>query len=207
MNKKTLSISLLALLISQNAFATHAKKEYVIGLDPTVGGTIFWLNASSGPMGAGDHGLVAAAEDLDETLRWSSTSGVISTLGNGFGGGQMNTTLIIAHDIDNAASKCASYCTSSNGGQVSCPNDGVGFNRTIYSDWYLPSAYELAQLLRYYASLDSVQRPAGITYWSSNEVDLYSALALTSFSFQHIPGPVEVKLKTTTLRVHCIRKF
>ena len=219
MNKKTLGISLLALLISQNVLATHPKAEYQLGFDSSVGGYIFWLNGKNGK--SGDHGLVAAASDLSITFPWNANSATstiyLGAIGNGFGAGQINIPMIVEASLvvasppvanpPSAASGCLEYCTSNAGEPVSCPTSSN--TSQIYSDWYLPSAYELSQLLYVYGNHDGGVPPTishGL-YWSSTEFNNSQAYVWPNVFQTSAPPEAVPTPKTELHHVHCIRKF
>ncbi len=109
------------------------------------GGIVFALDLT------GQHGWIAANEDANNGLSWSvGKTGNCDATGNGLGDGLKNTKKIIAFQGsgDYAAKFCDEYIS---GG---------------YSDWYLPSEWELYRMM-------TNDKILGITqdfyYWSSTE--------------------------------------
>jgi len=123
--------------------------------DSYQGGKIFWLDAS------GKHGLIAATADQSTAIQWhNGTDRYTGASGDGLYAGSMNTTMIVATQMaDNqtgnfAAKVCADYSVTDGG--------------VTYSDWYLPSKYELNLL---YDQKTVVGGFVGGFYWSSTEND------------------------------------
>jgi len=117
------------------------------------GGIIFWLDDT------GQHGLIAAREDLSTKIPWyNGTYKYTGTTGDGLYSGAMNTTILVATQMaDNqtgnfAAKGCADYSVTESG--------------VTYGDWYLPSKYELNLL---YLQQNAVGGFASVWYWSSTE--------------------------------------
>ncbi|MFT3681497.1 MAG: DUF1566 domain-containing protein [Ferruginibacter sp.] len=125
------------------------------------GGVIFYVDAT------GQHGLIAAASDQSRTLSWDNYDGadpeLVGNTGVAIGTGAANTTTVI-NSLGNssyAATACRLY-----------------YNGGGYTDWYLPSLYELLQM---YAQRNVI---GGFTengaenmpyYWTSSETDRYQA--------------------------------
>jgi len=141
-----------------------ANKKYVddeISALPTVitlsigdsyqGGKIFWLDAS------GQHGLIAAIEDQGNEY-WSDEFTFTNAVRDGVGAGKFNTTRIIAAH-QGVGTYAAQLCANYQGGN--------------YSDWYLPSKYELNLLFLHGAAVGGFNYAA---YWSSNENEEGKAL-------------------------------
>ncbi len=170
---------------------------YIVSLPPPVilpplaigdsykGGIIFWID------GTGEHGLIAATTDQSTGVKWNN--GIdrnTGASGDGLYAGSMNTFLIVATQItdnqtgDFAAKVCADY---------SVTVDGV-----TYSDWYLPSDYELYLL---YQQENAVGGLYGNTYWSSTEVD-YQRVMAQNFGARHLYSE-----KYFTYNVRAIRAF
>ncbi len=117
------------------------------------GGIIFYLDAS------GCHGLICAANDQSTFLNWdngsyTNTTAFASCVGCGYG----NTSMIVYNQ--GAGTYAAKLCSDlSLGG---------------YSDWYLPSKYELNLMYRNIGQgnalgLGNVGGFANFYYWSSTE--------------------------------------
>jgi hypothetical protein len=119
-----------------------------------------------------EKGLIASLADISSGAAWSNIPSP-PEIGPGAQSrtdGQANTNAIIAQDADPtiAAQLCANYTND---------NTGTG----IYTDWYLPAAWELNQC---YNAAFVVNTILGATngfqsnlaiYWSSTELDINSA--------------------------------
>ena len=140
-----------------NTFQTTAavtSTEHYIG-ESFGGGKVFFV------YDGGRHGLIAATTDQATDSYWyNGTYRYTGSKGDGLGAGAMNTTLIIATQIndnptaDFAAKICADY---------SVTIDGI-----TYGDWYLPSAYELNLLCQQKGAVGGFSI---YNYWSSTETD------------------------------------
>tara|TARA_B100001093_G_C26814387_1_gene1009000 strand:+ start:149 stop:2191 length:2043 start_codon:yes stop_codon:yes gene_type:complete len=116
---------------------------YEVG-DLAEGGIVFYVDES------GEHGLVAAMEDLEGSYQWGCFGTSISGAdGTSIGTGLQNTLEIVAgcSETPIAASEALAY-----------ESEG-------YSDWFLPSKTELIELL------DNIVVDSPGIYWSSSETD------------------------------------
>ena len=143
------------------------------------GGIIFYLDAS------GCHGLIAAPSDQSTGITWWNGSYFTDTYASGSGlfDGDGNCYRIRRSQGDCASCNAAELCLDlSLGG---------------YSDWYLPSKYELNLMYRNIGQgnalgLGNVGGFALNSYWSSTEYDLNSAWdqnffnGVQSFSFNKL---------------------
>ncbi len=153
-------------------------KPLAIG-DTYEGGIIFYLDAN------GEHGLIAAPSDQSAGIQWYNGS-IITTgaTGDGIGEGAWNTKSIVS--LQGSGSYAAYLCdTLTLGG---------------YTDWYLPSKYEL-NLMYTNLKLANLGSFASGFYWSSTEDTFYSWLQSFSYSFQ------EKYLKSFTEYVRAVRAF
>jgi hypothetical protein len=146
------------------------------------GGIVFWVDAT------GQHGLIAAPSDQSTTMRWKASTSNLYTmaLGDGIGAGEMNTTIIIAILVRGdgntyAARVCADLVISN------------------YSDWYLPSKYELNLMYQQKATIGGFSNDA---YWSSTEHSNGTAW-FQYFSF----GLQDFASTNSTLFVRAVRAF
>ena len=169
------------------------------------GGIVFWVDAS------GEHGLIAARADQSEGVYWSN--GVTypgtpaGTRGDGIYAGAMNTMLIVAQQIGsnqagNFAAKVAADYSVQEDGISACT--GIA-TQTCYGDWYLPSKFELNLLFRQVnngAVVGGLDRGFTISYWSSTEINGYSAWIQTFFD-----GNQNGPWKDATQKVRAIRAF
>jgi hypothetical protein len=113
------------------------------------GGKIAYIDAT------GLHGLIAATADQGAAAWWNGS--YTTTVANGYaiGTGLENTNAIIVSQ-GNTGSYAAKICRDYRGGG--------------YSDWYLPSFYELNQL---YVNKEAVGGFSTNHYWSSTETSYF----------------------------------
>jgi len=196
---KLVSLILLFFITSCNCFKTTTiqTEQYSIG-DYKLGGVVVYIDDT------GQHGLIVANEDIENTIPWSYDNTFKFTFSNADGlyAGKMNTNIIISkQDIINdvyflydknslfAAYVCSIY------------NNG-------YSDWYLPSNYELKLIYNYIDLINEVSTEHNgenlkkELYWSSTETDKYNAWAI-SFKSGH---SLAIN-KNSYLCIRPIRKF
>jgi hypothetical protein len=125
------------------------------------GGKVFYVYDN------GHHGLIAATTDQSPTsgLPWSNYVSIYTgTTGDGINSGEMNTSISIAEQLE--------YNPTVNFAAKACADYSLIVNGVNYGDWYLPSKYELNLL---YQQKDVVGGFYYDYYWSSNELDNYSA--------------------------------
>ena len=150
------------------------------------GGIIFYLDAS------GCHGLISAPTDQSTGIGWyngsyTNTTAFESCVGCGDG----NTSMIVYNQ--GAGTYAAKLCSDlSLGG---------------YSDWYLPSKYELNLMYKNIGQgnalgLGNVGGFANNFYWSSTEDDSYSAWSQYFLSGYQLDDP-----KGTNYYVRAVRAF
>jgi hypothetical protein len=132
---------------------------YAIGQNVTaLGGIIFYLDAS------GCHGLVCAPTDQSIGIRWYNGSNTNTTaFADCVGGGAGNTSMIIYNQGGTQSGIVTSYA--------------AGLASTYWSDWYLPSKYELNLMYKNIGQgnvlgLGNVGGFANNYYWSSTEFDV-----------------------------------
>jgi hypothetical protein len=141
------------------------------------GGVIFYID------GSGEHGLVAAEQDVEIRVKWADTCCKTSASYQEIGRGSYNTTAIVnAFGLgDYAASACRQL--SLNG----------------YSDWFLPSKNELNLLFQKRALVGGFSTDY---YWSSSEHDSLNAWYL------YFPyGPQYFVNKDSLASVRAVRAF
>jgi Protein of unknown function (DUF1566) len=220
--KKRRLISFLALgLYSIHALSSPASTEYVKASIETLrndlltqikqlpirthrigevfqGGIIFYIDSS------GQHGLIAAIEDLGATLEWRNGEGgdrIVNAKAHGLGSGEMNTRLIIAEQtIDQqegqfAALAAANYQTLTNG-KSPCLAHSL-----CYGGWYLPSTDELL-LIHQQLKQKGLGQFVDEYYWSSTEENATQAW-LVDFS----TGEPRLGEKSTVAHVRAIHAF
>lgn len=155
---------------------------YVIGMEAE-GGIIFYVDES------GEHGLVAAANDLGATPWGCQDVSIFNAEEQSIGSGLQNST-----DI-------AALCSETQTAAAST----LDFESEGYSDWYLPSFDEIQEM---YSSIGPGS-PNGNTgnfsnawYWSSSQADTEIAW---SYSFSN--GTTFNFYKSSLLQVRAIRAF
>ena len=153
------------------------------------GGIVFFVYDN------GQHGLIASTADQSDGVRWYVDSlGYINTRAraDGVGAGFKNTLIISGYlKIGDGKPYAASVCNA-----YSVTVDGV-----TYSDWYLPSHYELILLYNQRKIVGGFS--FGATYWSSRE---YNNNYAWKIDFGDI-GLGGWDFKDNTFRVRAIRAF
>ncbi len=143
-----------------------------------------------------EHGLIASLTDMGAgQVTWSDVSALIGATSQSTIDGQGNTTAILSQSATAPAAKlCADYTNT---------ETGTG----VYSDWYLPSIWELKDC--YNATL-VVTSTLGTTngfafdfYWSSTETDATQAWYIGFHT--NIVG--SNALKSNLGRVRAVRRF
>jgi hypothetical protein len=149
------------------------------------GGKIFYIDNT------GQHGLIVSPDNLSNGITWNYQSYIqTNATGIAIGTGTANTTTIINVQGSNN-SYAASLCR-------------LFYNGGGFSDWYLPSLYELNQLNIVNASLGLAN--LGGSYWSSSEID--DARAWVIYIDPTFPSPNQSSsYKDNSLSVRAIRKF
>ena len=144
------------------------------------GGLVFYHDG-------GLHGLVCAPSDKSSGIRWYNgsylTTGAIALE---IGTGQANTTKIVS--IQGVGSYAAKLC------------DDLVLNG--YSDWYLPSRFELWAMYENLKKRNLGNFPDAVIYWSSSESDKNTAIPI-GFDFTGFNSYD----KKTTDYVRAIRSF
>jgi hypothetical protein len=159
-----------------------ATATYTIG-EAALGGIISYINGGGS---SGTSGLVATVSDISTGAGWGCGFPAGITIGGtsaAIGTGAANTALILAgcSEAGIAARLCADL---TEGG---------------YSDWYLPSQGELTAM---YTNKDTIGGFENGYYWTSTEVDVDFAKAVTFYD-----GSAGNFFKGNTLRVRPIRSF
>ncbi|MFZ4522948.1 MAG: hypothetical protein ACOYNC_14660 [Bacteroidales bacterium] len=157
------------------------------------GGTIFWLDES------GEHGLVAALVDLGSTAgtKWyNNTFKITGANHDGVYAGKTNTDKIVASQGTGtyAAALCRDYY--------------VTIGNIFYTDWYLPSKYELNQMYLNRNLLAPFNYSYGV-YWSSTEgTQLPASQAFDQVFMTGIGSGIQDESPKDWLDlVRCVRKF
>ena len=152
--------------------------------DQLEGGIVFYIDET------GQHGLVAAIEDLEGTYEWGCYETSLSGAdGQAIGTGYQNTLDIVAgcSDVNIAAFNALNSTTEG------------------YTDWYLPSKDELLEM---YSTIGNGSPEGDIGgfvyyYWSSSENDNYSAWQVNFYNGDSNSNSPKVN----NYRVRVIRAF
>lgn len=180
----------LNILSQQLDSVLNSIQTYQIG-DMVHGGIVFYVDET------GEHGLVAATEDLDGTYEWGCYGESVSiAYGNlQIGTGLENTNAIVEQG-----------CQTENGGLTAAQ---ASLNAEIngYTDWYLPSRDELYQMYLSIGQggLNANNNIGGFIndiYWSSSETINYYA-----WNVDFVYGYTNYYDKYYTYRVRVIRAF
>jgi hypothetical protein len=186
---------------------------YTIG-QHALGGIVFYVDSS------GTHGLVAANNQFAPGQTWdgglSTNFGsiTVNSTGSGVGAGAMNTSLSVgvqsayaAVNGFNLSGMAAQYCVNFSvqaDGLTPCSNPG-SVGESCYSDFYLPSLYELNQMFLQNSVLNIYPNSSNEAFfWSSTEDNASDAWRI-NFS---VPGGQASSVgKDSTSGAWCIRRF
>ena len=173
-------------------YALHAKtaemlKPHFIG-ENFGGGIVFHVNDN------GQHGLIAAPQDLSTGIRWHAGGepGIYTPTmakSDGVIAGKSNTVIITA--VQGYGDGAAYAARISNEYSV--------IPGSVYGDWYLPSKFELNLL---FLRQGVVGGFAAGPYWSSTEANNAQA-----WSQDFYTGQQSESTKNSTFRVRAIRAF
>ena len=159
--------------------------EYVVGMEAE-GGIVFYVDET------GEHGLVAAMEDLD-SYEWGCYGTSISgSDGVGIGTGYQNTFDIVAGCSETPIAASFALAYESEG----------------YSDWYLPSNYELVEMYNTVGNGGPEGNIGGFSnnwYWSSSETSSNTAWDVYFSDGSNTVGNGGTKDETRSVRI--IRAF
>jgi hypothetical protein len=195
---------------------------YTIG-QHALGGIVFYVDSS------GAHGLVAAnsqfapdpfapGQTWDGGLSSNIGNITVNSTGSGVGAGAMNTSLSVgvqsAYAADNNVSlsgMAAQYCVDfsvQDDGLTACSNPG-SVGESCYSDFYLPSLYELNQMFLRNSVLNIYpNNPNEAFFWSSTEDNSTSPRTNAwriNFSVQS--AQISSASKNSHSGAWCIRRF
>jgi hypothetical protein len=176
---------------------------YALGDTGPAGGFVFYVTAG------GLRGLEAAPSDQDDGtgIRWDSPFNSFTDTGataDGIGAGDMNTILIISKTAGTEANYAASIAA----------NLVISYLGVDYSDWYLPSKFELNLIWLNLADPigdgrdgefddDSLGGFSSNVYWSSSQNGTGNASG-QSFG---LGGQFDGYGKATSQRVRAVRAF
>ena len=153
------------------------------------GGKIFWLDE------AGQHGLIAPAADQSaKGIAWNPGKAVVTGANaDVLYSGQNNSEKIVS-----VQGKSDQYAARL------CLEFSVTSNNVVYSDWYLPSKYELNLLYQQRMVVGGFNTGSGI-YWSSTESIATPETSALEQEFKF--GSQHEDDKDLPDQVRCIRKF
>ena len=162
---------------------------YQLG-DMVEGGIVFYVDAT------GEHGLVAAQEDLEGTYEWGCYGEFVDGADSKWIGSGLQNTMDIT----------IQGCTTQNG-SITAAQAALDAELNGYSDWYLPSRDELYQM---YLNIgqgglnanNNIGDFQNSWYWSSSESNNVYAWVV---NFNN--GVTNNLGKGTTYRVRVIRAF
>ena len=161
--------------------------QYQVG-DLAEGGIVFYVDET------GQHGLVAAIEDIEGTYEWGCYGEYIEGAdGQAIGTGLQNTLDIVAQN-----------CQTVNGG-ITAAQAALDAEINDYNDWFLPSKDELLEM---YSTIGQGSAEGNIVgfqndwYWSSSEYSNLHAWGVAFYS-----GYSDNGYKDYTDRVRAIRAF
>lgn len=174
-------------------------KTYKIG-DFAQGGIVFYVDQK------GQHGLVCAKSDQDggSGMRWyAGIYGNTRARGDGPYAGEANTSIIIASSV-------AIGIDGSTFAARICNELRIIEGGKTYSDWYLPSKYELNLMHQHKATINALATDNGgsafvsFIYWSSTESHYQIGYA---WSQNFSDGNQMHSNKDLTYRVRAVRAF
>lgn len=186
---------------------------YTIG-QHALGGIVFYVDSS------GAHGLVAANNQFTPAQTWDGglyNLGhyiTVNSTGSGVGAGAMNTSLSIGVQSAYAAvnnislsGMAAQYCVDfsvQDDGLTACSNPG-SVGESCYSDFYLPSLYELNQMFLRNSVLNIYPNSSNEAFfWSSTEDSASDAWRI---NFSVPGGQAGSASKDSNCGAWCIRRF
>jgi hypothetical protein len=160
--------------------------------DHVEGGIVFYIDET------GEHGLVAALEDLESHYEWGCVyEDVDGADGASLGSGYQNTM-----DIVNQG------CSTENGG-ITAAQAALEYESGGYSDWFLPSKDELLEMYNTIGNGGTEGNIGGFEtsgwpnhYWSSSELNIGYA-----FGDDFSSASTIASIKSNTLMVRVIRSF
>lgn len=208
-------ITTLLNYINSNISNISVTPTYTIG-QHALGGIVFYVDSS------GTHGLVAANNQFTPGQTWDgglSNIGYITvnSTASGEGAGAMNTSLSIGVQsayaaVNNfslsgmAAQDCVDFSVQDDG-VTACSNPG-SVGESCYSDFYLPSLYELNQMYLQNSVLNIYPNSASEAFfWSSTEDSTSNGVNAWRINFSVQSGQESSESKDSTSGAWCIRRF
>jgi len=160
------------------------------------GGKVAYILQASDPgYEAGvQHGIIASLADQSTGIYWHSVDGDTVATGTDIGTGLANTNAIVA-----------AYGSESNAAKLAYDYVNTDTGTGVYSDWYLPSRYELTKVYLSKAIIGGFGTGFGTRYVSSSENTTDDKVYARYFA-----GMMEMEsdpTKTTLNYVRAIRAF
>ena len=166
--------------------SVNAPPMYHVG-DYAEGGIIFYLDET------GEHGLVAAMEDLGQFEWGCYGTSIVGADGTAIGTGYQNTMDIVNQE-----------CETEDGG-ITAAQVSIDFENGGYSDWYLPSSDELVEMYNTIGNAGAEGNIGGFEnnwYWPSSEHG-----SNTAWGVYFGNGGLSFNSKDFTFKVRVIRAF
>ena len=161
--------------IGTSAASAASNSATPVYVEPEVGdfyqgGVVFYLfePGDEGYVAGEIHGLTAAIVDQSSAIQWSNSYDYITLYGEAIGSGSSNTDAIISNQGAPEISYAAGLARAYNGGG--------------YTDWFLPSKYELFKMCLNKAAINTTAVANGGSnfsaswYWSSSQTDYNRAV-------------------------------
>jgi hypothetical protein len=157
------------------------------------GGVVFWIDPTDD-----SKGLVCAINDQTSGVRWDNPTGPVTTApgtSNNLGTGLSNTNTIIAHEGGDQTTYAAGIARAYNGG---------GF-----TDWFLPSVDEVAEMNTNKTIINTVSSNNGGTIlpdqlWTSSKIDSSNE---SVYLYNLVLGGPNGVLPINSRRVRAVRAF
>ena len=141
--------------------------------------------------GTGQHGLVVNIS-VGSSRYWHATdSGLVNATNDGIYSGQTNTSLIVS-----------AYGSEANVAKYANDYTVTGNDGTVYSDYYLPSKYELNLIAQNWREIGIILFGTESYVWSSTENNASTAWAQDIYT-----GTQAIYNKSTPLGTVVVRKF
>ena len=139
----------------------------------------------------GQHGLIVSLYLSGDTYWHATNSGLVGATNDGLYSGQTNTTLILS-----------TYGSETNVAKIANDYTQTDWEGTIYSDYYLPSKYELNLIVQNWREIGIRLSTRDTIAWSSTENN-----ASTAWAQNFYYGTQEIYNKNTSFAAIKVRQF